>query len=69
MKTTLLKEYDVVSLTESIGTSLPQGTLGVILMVLDKNHEYYEVEFVNEKHEPIEVTTVNRHQLKFVERP
>lgn len=69
MKKKDLQEYDVVSLVESLGPALPQGTMGVILLALDKNQKHYEVEFFNDKNEKIEVTTASRHQLKLVERP
>lgn len=69
MKKKDLQEYDVVSLVESLGPVLPQGTMGVILLALDKNQKHYEVEFFNDKNEKIEVTTASRHQLKLVERP
>lgn len=66
---TNFQKYDVVALTEAIAPDLPSGTLGVVLLVLDKECANFEVEFFNEEKEAISVMSVDGRLLKFVQRP
>ena len=57
----MLKLYDVVVSTEDISDSVPQGTVGTVLLVYDSNN--YEVEFVNSDLETLDVLTVPERKI------
>lgn len=60
----MFNEYDVVYSKEKINEKVSLNTKGVILMVLDANADVYEVEFVDNNNETIDVTEVTGTQLK-----
>lgn len=60
----MFEEYDVVTSLETINTNVPVDTKGVILMILDKYNNVYEVEFVNNNNITLDVIEVNGEQLK-----
>jgi hypothetical protein len=55
----MFHEYDVVILIKALpGTSVPVLTVGTIVHVHDGESQAYEVEFVDENHQTIDVCTV-----------
>lgn len=60
----MFEEYDVVYSTVDIDNNVAVGTKGVIMMILDLENEVYEVEFVDNKNETIEVIEVKGTQIE-----
>ncbi|BDR59321.1 DUF4926 domain-containing protein [Xylocopilactobacillus apicola] len=58
-----LREYDVVISTEDIDENVKVGTKGVVVMVLDKIREIYEIEFFDANKDTIEVMEVSGTKL------
>ncbi|TFJ46871.1 DUF4926 domain-containing protein [Carnobacterium divergens] len=60
----MFNEYDVVYSKENINEKISVNTKGVIVMVLDEYSGIYEVEFVDNNNQTIDVTEATTHQLK-----
>lgn len=55
----MLQEYDVVLANRDLSESVKQGTKGVIMLVVHKQPNKYEVEFVDEGGDTLELLTVD----------
>lgn len=60
----MFKEYDVIRAKKIITDKVPEGCLGTILIVHDAFSRVYEVEFVDENEDMIEVLTVPETSLE-----
>ncbi|MGX7150187.1 DUF4926 domain-containing protein [Enterococcus ureasiticus] len=60
----MFEEYDVVYSTIDIDNKVVVGTKGVIMMILDLENEVYEVEFVDNENETIEVIEVKGTKIR-----
>ncbi|MBC2248200.1 DUF4926 domain-containing protein [Listeria seeligeri] len=60
----MYKDFDRVYTLVDINEKVKSGAKGVILMLLDKTDQVYEVEFFDENHETIDVTEVEGHQIE-----
>ena len=56
-----MDEYDVVKSVRPLTTNVPKDTIGTILLVMDSDN--YEVEFVNEEGETLDVITVSKNEI------
>lgn len=65
----VFREYDVVSLREGLSPQLKPGTLGVVVLVHDETRGVYEVEFVDDSKQMIEIATVTAEQIDLFARP
>lgn len=63
----MLKEYDVVRAKHDINTLISRGTKGAIMLILHENPNRYEVEFVDDNGETLELLTVGDDDLELVE--
>lgn len=63
----MLKEYDVVRAKHDINTLISRGTKGAIMLILHENPNKYEVEFVDDNGETLELLTVGDEDLELVE--
>lgn len=63
----MLKEYDVVRAKHDINTLISRGTKGAIMLILHENPNKYEVEFVDDNGETLELLTVGDDDLELVE--
>ncbi|WP_432408148.1 DUF4926 domain-containing protein [Wukongibacter sp. M2B1] len=63
----MLKEYDVVIASCDLSQSVKQGTRGTIVLIVHKEPNKYEVEFVDENGDMLELLTVDERDLKLVE--
>lgn len=63
----MLKEYDVVRAKHNINTLISRGTKGAIMLILHENPNKYEVEFVDDNGETLELLTVGDDDLELVE--
>lgn len=54
----MFNEYDVVKSNKELSAKVPKGTLGAILIVYEANPPAYEVEFVDEAGNSLDVLTV-----------
>ncbi|MBC1723784.1 DUF4926 domain-containing protein [Listeria seeligeri] len=60
----MYKDFDRVYTLVDINEKVKSGAKGVILMLLDKTDQVYEVEFFDENHETIDVTEVEGYQIE-----
>ena len=65
----MFKEYDVVKAKIELSAFVRAGTRGAVLICYDGAPKEYEVEFVDESGETLDVLTVAEHNLEFVFRP
>ncbi|MEL7648762.1 MAG: DUF4926 domain-containing protein [Sedimentibacter sp.] len=63
----MLKEYDVVRAKSDLNPLIPRGTKGAVMLILHENPNRYEVEFVDENGETLELLTVGDDDLELVE--
>jgi hypothetical protein len=61
-------DYDVVRSRRRLGTVVPQGATGAVLMVFATTPPSYEVEFVDSEGASLEILTVIEADLDFVQR-
>ena len=54
----MFQEYDVVKSRRHLSKNVLKGTTGTILMVFDSSPYQYEVEFVDEQYNTLEILTV-----------
>lgn len=54
----MFQEYDVVVSIRNLSEKVLKGTTGTILMVFDSSPNQYEVEFVDEQNNTLEILTV-----------
>lgn len=62
----MFSEYDAVRATTELSERVKKGTIGTIVMVYDRNH--YEVEFIDDKGDTIELLTVEDVDIE-LQRP
>ncbi len=60
----MFDEYDYVELIEELDSTLRIGIRGAIVMVYDCRPPEYEVEFVDNQGNTIDIRTVNESQIK-----
>ncbi|MDF2513940.1 MAG: hypothetical protein K0S04_3806 [Herbinix sp.] len=60
----MFKEYDVVFAVRDLTKIVLKGLKGVILMVYDSTSPYYEVEFIDEDGNTIEILTVSERDIE-----
>lgn len=63
----MLKEYDVVRAKNDLNPLITRGTKGAVMLILHENPNKYEVEFVDENGETLELLTVGDDDLELVE--
>jgi hypothetical protein len=63
----MLKEYDVVRAKRDLNPLILRGTKGAVMLILHENPNKYEVEFVDENGETLELLTVGDDDLELVE--
>lgn len=63
----MLKEYDVVRAKNDLNPLISRGTKGAVMLILHENPNKYEVEFVDENGETLELLTVGDDDLELVE--
>lgn len=63
----MLKEYDVVVASKDLSQLVRKGTKGAVLLVVHKTPNKYEVEFIDEQGESLELLTVDENDLRLVE--
>ena len=59
-----MKEYDVIRALVDLTESVKKGTLGTILLVYPDFPTSYEVEFVDNNGETLEILTVEANKIK-----
>ncbi|MGE7274887.1 DUF4926 domain-containing protein [Brevibacillus panacihumi] len=60
----MFQEYDVVKSIRHLSEKVLKGTIGTILMVFDSSPNQYEVEFVDEENNTLEILTVIEGDIK-----
>lgn len=60
----MLKEYDVIEAKRDLSQYVKLGTKGVIMLIIHKNPNKYEVEFVNNDGDTLELLTVDELDLE-----
>jgi len=60
----MFDEYDVVYAKVDLSLKVPKGSKGAVLMVFNSTPKQYEVEFVDEEGETLEVITVSEVDLE-----
>ncbi len=55
----MIIEHDVVEAKRNLNKNILKGCKGVVVFVYSNNANLFEVEFVNEKNETLDVLTVN----------
>lgn len=63
----MLKEYDVVRAKKDINSLILRGTKGAVMLILHEEPNKYDVEFVDENGETLELLTVGDDDLELVE--
>lgn len=63
----MLKEYDVVLAKRNLSKMVSCGTKGALMLILHNNPNKYEVEFVDENGDTLELLTVDEDDLELVE--
>lgn len=62
----MIKEYAVVMAIKNLSPKVPEGTIGTVVMVYTGPTWGYEVEFVDDNHETLEVLTVYPDSIEIV---
>ena len=62
----MLKKYDFVLAKRDLSQSVKRGTRGAIMLILHKEPNKYEVEFVDDKGYTLELLTVDEVDLDLV---
>ena len=60
----MFKEYDVIKARRNLTETVTQGCRGTILMIFESPSIAYEVEFVNEKGQTLELLTVKQTDIE-----
>lgn len=60
----MFNEYDVVYAKVDLSPKIPKGSRGTVLMIFNATPNDYEVEFVDEDGETLEVITVSEINLE-----
>lgn len=63
----MFKEYDVVRAKHDLNSIICRGTKGAVMLILHENPNKYEVEFVDENGETLELLSVGDEDLELVE--
>ena len=66
MKKNVFEEFDVVQLVDDLAEGLPNGTKGVVQLVLGQSHDCYEVEFVDQFNNTIGIASVDGEKLVLI---
>jgi len=62
----MINEYDVVQAKRNLSQSILKGSRGAVLMIFDEPNLAYEVEFVDEEGETIDIITVYPNDLEVI---
>lgn len=62
----MIKEYAVVRAIKKLSPTVPEGTIGIVVMVYTEPTLGYEVEFFDDNHETLEVLTVYPDDIEVV---
>ena len=62
----LFKEYDAVRANKRLNINISKGEEGTILMVFEGEDKEYEVEFVDEEGNTLDILTVRETDLEIV---
>lgn len=62
----MIKEYDVVKATKMLSDSIAMGCRGAVVMVHSKPALGYEVEFVDDNGETLDVLTVYQNDIELL---
>lgn len=62
----MFKEYDVILSKCDLSTAVKCGTKGAIMLVLHKDPNTYEVEFIDEYGDTLELLTVDEDDIELV---
>lgn len=60
----MFKEYDVVFAVRDLSTIVLKGIRGVILMIYNSTPPQYEVEFIDEDGNSIEIITISEKDIE-----
>ncbi len=63
----MLEEYQVVKATRDITSNVKEGCIGTIVYIHQYPSESYEVEFVDENNDTIDLLSVNAKDIKLFE--
>ena len=62
----MFEEYDVVRANKRLNINIDKGEEGTVLMVFEGENNEYEVEFVDEQGNTLDVLTVGESDLEIV---
>lgn len=65
-ETDMFKKYDVIIANRRLSKSVIKGTIGTILLIVNKNPFLYEVEFVDENSDTLGIITVSNSDISLL---
>ncbi|MCQ4637783.1 DUF4926 domain-containing protein [Anaerovorax odorimutans] len=60
----MLREFDIIMAKKDINSNIKRGCRGVVLIVYERPALAYEVEFMDDNNDTIDVTTVEPSDIK-----
>lgn len=62
----MFKEYDVVRALKDISEKVPKGSEGTVLMIFSSTPPQYEVEFMDDEGNTLDILTVHEKDIESI---